>query len=151
MGSFIALIRYLSRNYPLGATKEKASDILKYLGIFTEFQWVYPTMDDLEMIDEILDLNNMTVYDAVMELGSTCEDFILVCYFAGQKFPCFQNDSEFTWVTSTSHLGACCSFNFHPEQSSNQPIYTPFFSIDGGLKIIGSGRPQASDGKSGVL
>lgn len=47
-------------------------------------------------------------------------------------------------------MGACCSFNYHP----TNPKYTPFvsntFGIYGGLSVIGTGRPQIADGKSGV-
>jgi amiloride-sensitive sodium channel len=125
---------------------------MKYLGIFTEYQWVYPPITDLEMVDQILELNNMTLLDGIMELGTVCEDFILYCSFAGQKFPCFQNkSSQYTWVDSFSHLGACCSFNYHPSFDNVEPIQTPFFSINGGLAIVGTGRPQASDGKSGPI
>lgn len=48
-------------------------------------------------------------------------------------------------------MGACCSFNYHPKN----PTYTPFasntFGIYGGLSVIGTGRPQIADGKSGVF
>lgn len=42
------------------------------------------------MVDSILDLNNLSVDDAIDLLGTVCSDFLLVCYFAGKKFPCMQ-------------------------------------------------------------
>lgn len=57
---------------------------------FVERQWIVPRIEDLMIIDEILEINNMTVKDAIDNLGTVCKDFILVCSFAGQKFPCFQ-------------------------------------------------------------
>jgi len=42
------------------------------------------------MIDGILRANNMTVEEAIDELGTVCSDFLLVCTFAGKKFPCLQ-------------------------------------------------------------
>lgn len=75
---------------PLGTTPEHVMEILPLLAGFTERQWVFPRKDDLEIIDQILDLNNLTIDSAIDELGTVCNDFILVCYFAGTKFPCFQ-------------------------------------------------------------
>lgn len=42
------------------------------------------------MIDRVLDLNELSVDDAIDQLGTVCKDFLLVCYFAGKKFPCDQ-------------------------------------------------------------
>lgn len=78
------------RKLPLGATPEHVMEILPLLAGFTERQWAYPRIEDLEMIDKILDLNNLTVEDAINMLGTVCSDFILICYFGGQKIPCFQ-------------------------------------------------------------
>lgn len=82
------------RKLPLGATPERAVEILPLLAGFTEHQWAFPRKEDLEMVDEILDINNMTVEDAIDELGTVCSDFLLVCSFAGKKFPCMQVSVE---------------------------------------------------------
>lgn len=104
------------------------------------------------MIDALLAMNNLSIVNAIDELGTICRDFILVCYWAGRKFPCFDKHEFFSWIDSTSHYGACCSFNYHP---SVQETITPFavntFGVHGGLSVIGTGYPQASDGKSGAL
>jgi acid-sensing ion channel, other len=63
---------------------------LPLLAGFTERQWVVPRTEDLEMIDAILDANNLTVKAAIDKLGTVCQDFLLVCVFAGKTFPCFQ-------------------------------------------------------------
>jgi acid-sensing ion channel, other len=78
------------RKLPLGATPERVIEILPMLAGFVERQWAFPRIEDLEMIDKILDLNGLTVDDAIDQLGTVCSDFLLVCYFAGEKFPCFQ-------------------------------------------------------------
>lgn len=57
---------------------------------FVERQWIVPRIEDLSIIDEILALNNMSVKDAIDDLGTVCKDFILICEFAGERFPCFQ-------------------------------------------------------------
>jgi acid-sensing ion channel, other len=104
------------------------------------------------LLDDLLQLNNISVREAIDKLGTTCENFLLVCQWAGKTFPCFQDHPHMKWESSYSFLGACCSFNYHPDSKSG---YVPFasnkFGIDGGVSIIGSGFPEISDGKSGVL
>lgn len=136
---------------PLGATRNRTLEILKYVAMFTEHQWNYPTINDLKLIDEIFVLNNVTVVSAINELGITCSDFVVVCEFAGEKFPCFQEHPYMKFVESTSYLGACCSFNYYPDNDNAIPFATNFFGVNGGLSVIGTGKPQASDGKSGAL
>lgn len=69
---------------------EHVIEILPLLAGFTERQWTFPRIEHLELIDQILEMNNLTVDGAIDELGTVCSDFLLVCYFAGTKFPCFQ-------------------------------------------------------------
>lgn len=78
------------RKLPLGATPERVIEILPLLAGFVERQWAFPRLEDLEMIDSILDLNGLSVEDAIDQLGTVCSDFLLVCYFEGEKFPCMQ-------------------------------------------------------------
>ncbi|XP_039438732.1 sodium channel protein Nach-like [Culex pipiens pallens] len=138
--------------FPLGATKANVLESLPSLGYFNEHQWTFPRSQNLKMIDNVLTLNNLTVEDAINELGSICEDFIVVCYWAGTKFPCFQNNPFLSWIGSTSHYGACCSFNYHPSvQGSFVPFAVNTYGIHGGLSVVATGFPQASDGKSGAL
>lgn len=80
-----------------------------------------------------------------------CEDFIKVCAWAKTEFPCFQKNSHFSFVATTSYLGLCCSFNYHPEKEAHKPFHSSSFGTRGGLSIIGSGSPQVADGKSGAL
>ncbi|XP_065085740.1 sodium channel protein Nach [Ochlerotatus camptorhynchus] len=104
------------------------------------------------MIDTLLAMNNLSIVDAIDVLGSICEDFIVVCYWAGKKFPCFQKHPFLSWIGSTSHYGACCSFNYHPSvQETMAPFSVNTYGIHGGLSVVGTGYPQASDGKSGAL
>ncbi|KAG5683871.1 hypothetical protein PVAND_013132 [Polypedilum vanderplanki] len=137
---------------PLGLTREYAMKILPLLGGFTERFWIEPRTEDLELIDQFLVANNMTVEDAIDRLGTVCNDFILVCVFAGKSFPCFQEHPFMTFVESYSYLGSCCSFNYHPKMTDGSEVFkSNFFGINGGLTIIGTGRPQASDGRSGAI
>uniref|UniRef100_A0A182K6C4 Uncharacterized protein n=1 Tax=Anopheles christyi TaxID=43041 RepID=A0A182K6C4_9DIPT len=137
---------------PLGATKDSVLKNLPSLGYFTEHQWTFPRPQDLRMIDNVLQLNNYTIEQAIDDLGMICEDFILVCYWAGQRFPCFAKHAFLGWIGSTSHYGACCSFNYHPNVRGNkEPFVVNTYGMHGGLSVIGTGYPQASDGKSGAL
>lgn len=74
-----------------------------------------------------------------------------MCSWAKVEFPCFQETPHFSWRTTTSYLGICCSFNYHPENLSFVPLNSPTYGTRGGLSIIGSGYPQVADGKSSVL
>lgn len=81
----------------------------------------------------------------------TCEDFILECRFAGRVFPCFQKDPYLTWTTTTSHHGACCSFNYHPISNDFTPFAANTFGSEGGLTVIGTGYPATVDTESGTM
>lgn len=75
-----------------------------------------------------------------------------MCAWAKREFPCFQNNSQFSFVSTTSYLGLCCSFNYNQDQAEqHKPFHSSSFGTRGGLSIIGSGAPQVADGKSGVL
>ncbi|XP_052873492.1 sodium channel protein Nach-like [Anopheles cruzii] len=104
------------------------------------------------MVDEVLQLNNYTIEKAIDALGLICNDFIVSCYWAGKKFPCFDKNAFLGWIGSTSHYGACCSLNYHPNEEKNSiPYAVNTYGMHGGLSVIGTGYPQASDGKSGAL
>lgn len=97
----------LFRKLPIGVTEERLIQILPLLAGFTEHQWTYPRIEDLEMIDKVLDLNKISVNDAIMQIGTVCSDFLLVCYFDRKKFPCFQvrdNYFSLTIFLNTFHL-----------------------------------------------
>lgn len=124
------------------------------------------------MIDSVLDANGLSVEDAIDQLGTVCADFLLSCNFAGKKFQCmqvgkpstsfaqlftkicfdFQTHKYMTFVESYSYLGACCSFNYNPKAFGQDELFNVnSFGANGGLNVIGTGRPQASDGKSGAV
>lgn len=79
-----------------------------------------------------------------------CQDFVQVCAWAKVEFPCFQNNSRFSFYATTSYLGICCSFNYRPDNGF-EAYHSTTFGTKGGLSIVGSGYPQVADGKSGVL
>jgi acid-sensing ion channel, other len=87
--------------------------ILPLLAGFNERQWAYPRIEDLQMIDDILDLNHLSVDNAINQLGTGCSDFLLICSFAGTTFPCFQVCFD-QWCrypkVSVSELRIICSF-----------------------------------------
>lgn len=134
-------------------SEEKAIEILPLLAGFVEHQWVYPRKEDLQLVDDILQINGMSVEDAINELGTVCRDFLLVCYFNGVKFPCLSNGNGYVgFVESYSYLGSCCSFNYNPNaENEDEFLKINSFGSTGGLSVIATGRPQASDGKSGAV
>lgn len=122
--------------------------------MFTEYQWEQPIIKDLELINEVLRINNISVSDAIDALGTTCIDFLKHCFWNGVEFPCFQADENMNWQSSYSFLGACCSFNYHSDEETigtHRSFHADTIGIDGGLTIILTGAPQISDGKSGAL
>ncbi|XP_055527647.1 sodium channel protein Nach [Wyeomyia smithii] len=137
---------------PLGAKRATVIESLPALGYFNEHQWSLPKIQNLQLIDNLLVMNNISVEEAIFMLGMTCKDLIVVCYWARKRFPCFGNHSFLSWTNSTSHYGACCSFNYHPiVQKSMVPFAVNSYGIHGGLSVIGTGFPKAADGKSGAL
>lgn len=65
----------------------------------------------------------------------TCEDFIIHCSWSGVEFPCFQEHKFLTFRTSTSHLGVCCSFNYHPDDKGDATYAANTFGIMNGLSV----------------
>jgi acid-sensing ion channel, other len=146
------ILRFFHRKLPPLVKREKIIKILPLLGALTEHQNTYPDINELKILDDLLMLNNISIREAIDKLGTTCENFLLVCQWAGNTFPCFQEHPFMKWESSYSFLGACCSFNYHPEAKSDfVPFASNKFGIDGGVSIIGSGYPEIADGKSGVL
>jgi len=66
-----------SRKFPPKTTEEELLDALPSLAIFTEHQWIYPTQRSLHIIHELLIINNITVFQAIMDLGMVCN--LLFC------------------------------------------------------------------------
>lgn len=56
-----------------------------------------------------------------------------------------------SWKPSLSFLGACCSFNYNPLSDDDTYFKVEGLDITGAITLIGSGEPEISDGKSGVL
>jgi acid-sensing ion channel, other len=121
---------------------QKAIEILPLLAGFVEHQWVFPRKEDLQLVDDMLTMNSMTVEDAINELGTVCRDFLLVCYFNGVKFPCLSNRGNYVnFVESYSYLGSCCSFNYNPTaDEENEFLRVNTFGSGGGLSVIATGR-----------
>lgn len=119
--------------------------------MFTEYQWEKPDPSDVDLVDSVLNLNNITVPQAIDLLGLTCTDFLLRCFFLNVEFPCFQNDSLLSWRPSYSFLGACCSFNYHPEHYDDNFFKVNYIGISNSITLLLTGAPQISDGKSGFL
>lgn len=119
--------------------------------MFTEYQWKRPHPSDIELIDSVLAINNLTVAEAIDALGTTCNDFLLRCFFLNVEFPCFQNNSFLAWKPSYSYLGACCSFNYYPDKEDDNYFTVNHIGMSSALTIILTGAPEISDGKSGAL
>ena len=57
-----------------------------------------------------------------------------------------------TFAESYSYLGACCSFNSNPKSEDEDDFFSVnTYGTNGGFNVIGTGQPQASDGKSGAV
>ncbi|XP_063706201.1 sodium channel protein Nach-like [Culicoides brevitarsis] len=137
---------------PPNISREQVAEKLVVLSMFTEFQWEPPDYAALALIDEVLLLNNISVSTAIERLGSTCEDFLRRCVWNGKEFPCYGDNatsSSLKWHNSHSFVGSCCSFNYYP--SGGTSLQTDFMGDEGGLKVVLTGGPQISDGKSGVM
>lgn len=65
--------------------------------------------------------------------------------------PCFDQDIDFSWHTSLSYLGYCCSFNYFRKNRTTSPLKAHTFGSGGGISLIGTGGPQLADGKSGII
>jgi hypothetical protein len=56
-------------------------------------------------------------------------------------FKLLQDEGIFKFEESYSYLGACCSFNYHPEMIHTEEFFkATSFGMNGGLTIIGTGE-----------
>lgn len=143
------------RKLPKNVTKSELYDSLPLIGLLTEHQWNPPDPEKLEMIHTLLKINNISIFTANRELGKvsqilfiyliynkkivlmikTCDDFILHCRWSGVEFPCFQEHKFLTFKSSTSFLGICCSFNYHPENKDETKYAANTYGVSHGLTV----------------
>ncbi|XP_055846061.1 sodium channel protein Nach [Episyrphus balteatus] len=107
-----------------------------FLNAFTDQNWI-PNNASFAATDSVLAFNNISIYEAALEVSAGCEDFFQHCFWGGKEFPCKQEHDYLSFVPSTSYLGPCCSFNYNPRNESYVPFAANIFGMDGGLSFIG--------------
>ncbi|XP_037821585.1 pickpocket protein 28-like [Lucilia sericata] len=118
---------------------EEVAAGFEYLNAFTDQGWTAPNNNNTayETTDAVLRLNNVTLYEAAMQVCASCDDFVKRCFWGGHEFPCRQNHEYLSFIPTTSYLGPCCSFNYNPRNQSYVPFSSNIFGVDGGLMFIG--------------
>lgn len=141
------------RQLPHGIDAAAVLAALPSLGAFLENPWGSgPSAESLLTVHRALAANNLTVTDAVRACGLRCSDFLQACAWSQEPFECVQNvdvGERLSFSESTSYLGLCCSFNYHPENATYDALRARTFSERGGLVVLGN--TSAPDGRSGVL
>ncbi|XP_050324400.1 sodium channel protein Nach [Bactrocera neohumeralis] len=122
---------------PAGIDPQDVAIGLEYINAFTDQNWKSPPQDSFKTADEVLRLNNLTIYDVAKAVSGSCNDFVQRCYWGIEEFPCRQKHEYLSFISTTSFLGPCCSFNYNPKNLSYVPFSANIFGIDGGLTIVG--------------
>ncbi|XP_017476236.1 PREDICTED: sodium channel protein Nach [Rhagoletis zephyria] len=110
---------------------------LDYINAFTDQNWKAPTQESFRYADDVLRFNNKTIYEAAKAVSGSCDDFVKRCYWGITEFPCRQQHEYLSFISTTSYLGPCCSFNYNPKNLSYVPFSANLFGIDGGLTVVG--------------
>lgn len=113
------------------------ADGFAYISAFTDQTWTAPNSSAFDQTFEILLLNNITVYEAAVAVSAGCHDFVKRCFWGNVEFSCRQKHEYLSFTPTTSYLGPCCSFNFHPQNLSYVPFSSNTFGVDGGLSFVG--------------
>ncbi|XP_020716692.1 pickpocket protein 28 [Ceratitis capitata] len=104
----------ISRKIPANVDPHDVANGLEYINAFTDQNWKAPAQESFKIADEVLRLNNISIYEAAKAVSGSCNDFVKRCYW-----------------------GPCCSFNYNPKNLSYVPFSSNIFGIDGGLTIVG--------------
>ncbi|XP_005175804.1 sodium channel protein Nach [Musca domestica] len=130
--------RFMNKlNIPPGYDLQKIAEGFDYLNAFTDQTWLPTNTSSFNQTYQILLLNNITTYEAAVAVSAGCDDFVRRCFWGNEEFNCRQKNEYLSFVPTTSYLGPCCSFNFHPQNESYVPFSSNTFGIDGGLSFIG--------------
>ncbi|XP_013108195.2 sodium channel protein Nach [Stomoxys calcitrans] len=128
---------------PPSYDRSQVAEGFSYLNAFTDQTWSPSNTSMYDLTHEILRLNNMTMYKTAMEVGAGCSDFVKRCFWGNVEFPCRQKHEYLSFSPTTSFMGSCCSFNYHPQNLSYVPFSANTFGVDGGLSFIGfEGSPE---------
>ncbi|XP_054740035.1 sodium channel protein Nach [Anastrepha obliqua] len=131
--------RYIKTlNIPDNIDLQKVAVGFEYINAFTDQNWKTPGKNSFKYADEVLRLNNKTIYEAAKAVSGNCNDFVKRCYWGITEFPCRQRHEYLSFISTTSFLGPCCSFNYNPKNLSYVPFSANIFGIDGGLTIVGA-------------
>lgn len=96
---------------PNYTTVAEVTEVLHYV-----YGFVYDILrieeKNIDMLEEILTLNKLSILDFINNLSWDCEDLMLRCRFMGKIEPC-----KHLFRSSQTYRGHCCSFNL------NQTLY----------------------------
>ncbi|XP_059608254.1 sodium channel protein Nach-like [Phlebotomus argentipes] len=109
-----ALARATAMRRPDNVSAEALADMFHQLTIFMGY--THESSDDFSLIDETLEMNNVTVFQLLQELAPTCPETMDRCMWKGTQTRC---DTLFQPINST--LGLCCSFNYYAAEKMNYP------------------------------
>ncbi|XP_075159387.1 pickpocket 6 [Haematobia irritans] len=124
---------YIPDSYDL----RQVANGFSYINAFTDQTWSPANATFFDMTHRILRLNNITIKQTAESIGAGCNDFVKRCFWGGVEFPCRQEHEYLSFSSTTSFLGPCCSFNYHPQNLSYVPFSSNTFGVDGGLTFIG--------------
>ncbi|XP_037941388.1 sodium channel protein Nach [Teleopsis dalmanni] len=108
-----------------------------YINAFTSQNWVRPPHVSYEATDAVLRFNNISIYEAALTISPGCSDFVKRCFWGTTEFSCHQDNEYLSFISTTSYMGPCCSFNYNPRNASYVPFSANIFGMDGGLTFIG--------------
>ncbi|EDW60372.1 sodium channel protein Nach [Drosophila virilis] len=110
----------------------------EFLNAFTDQSFVPPSHESYKVTDDVLRLNNVSIWEAAMAVSPGCADFVKRCFWGYTEFPCNQSHEYLSFIPTTAFLGPCCSFNYNPRNASFLPFSANIFGMDGGLTFIGA-------------
>ncbi|ALC41061.1 ppk6 [Drosophila busckii] len=125
-------------NIPPEYDIDAVADGFEFLNAFTDQSFVAPSHDSYKATDAVLELNNVSLWEAAMAVSPGCADFVKRCFWGYDEFACNQSHEYLSFIPTTAFLGPCCSFNYNPRNASFVPFSANIFGMDGGLTFIGA-------------
>ncbi|GAB0086898.1 sodium channel protein Nach [Sergentomyia squamirostris] len=101
---------------PHNITAEELALLFDELTIFMGYTHESTSAEDFTIIDQVLKMNNATVFQILQDLAPKCSDMLDRCMWKGTQTRC---DTLFQPINTT--LGICCSFNYYATGKMNYP------------------------------
>ncbi|XP_031621593.1 sodium channel protein Nach-like [Contarinia nasturtii] len=137
---------FINRIIPKNYTKHRVESAI---GILKGFSQGFANgdlyeNDIIDIVDEILKANNLTVPEIMAEIGLGCEDYLKRYRFGMNVFECSLNNCT-EWRNIRSIYGVCCTFNFNPNDLS-QSVVSNDWGKHSGVSIILDGKMVTKSG-----